>query len=152
VSPHAQLPSRCCHGFILPEYNCFGALRAGFKRKLKDLRQRVADQNPHGIPILVESLRTMQLLIPITYTGLTQDLRAALDERTLGGLDRDRQEAIWSCKAFDPITGRCGIYPHRPSMCTSFPDNDIHNRERGHNTLCLRCSSTYCTFHPEHKP
>lgn len=144
-----KLPSRCCHGFVLPDTMTFEAARWQFRTKLAKLRELsglgLMREHREG---MIEDLRTLQFLVPITLAEVSPQLRVSLSQDVLRVM-KTRGEVVWTCKFFHGETGRCGIYPHRPGMCKQFPPNDTEGLEHGHNALCHRCSSTYCKYHPE---
>ena len=140
-----QMPSRCCHGFVLPDTLTLEDARLQFRNKLRRLRDPGISSDTREW--VVEDLCTLQFLVPITHASASPKLLASMSEGTILALKRG--EVVWTCKFFHPVTGRCAIYEHRPSMCRTFPTNDTAGLENGHNALCRRCSSTYCKYHPE---
>ena len=142
------MPSRCCHGFVLPDTLSFESARWQFVNKLRRLRELqnlglLRDRRER----VTEDLRTLQFLVPISIHTISPQLLTSVLPGTLNSLEQG--EVIWTCKYFQDDTGRCGIYENRPSMCKTFPDNDTAGLENGHNALCHRCSSSYCKYHPE---
>ena len=97
---------------------------------------------------LIDELRTLQLLTPVSSENVPPAVQASLNDLTRAHV-AEGYCTLWTCNYLHPETGACEIYEHRPTMCRSFPDNDIEGLENGHNRLCHCCSSTYCKYHPE---
>ena len=140
-----SLPARCCHLFVIDSLTSMEDARSMFRRNLSRLPHHLG--SPESARVIVDDLRTLQLLVPLTASDVSPELWNLLDARTQQAMEGG--SLVWTCKHFDPKLGICGIYESRPTMCRTFPENDTSNRTpEGVNTLCTQCTSTKCKFHP----